>query len=69
MRINHEGEMDMRLEFGTKKLGFGTMRPPMASGTLADGGTVDIEQFTKMVDLFLSRGFCYFDTARSYHQG
>jgi len=69
MRINHKGEMEMSLEFGTKKLGFGTMRPPMASGTLADGGTVDIEQFTNMVDLFLARGFCYFDTARSYIKG
>lgn len=46
-----------------KKLGFGVMRLPMI------GDTVDIEQFTKMVDLFMARGFNYFDTARVYLGG
>ena len=40
-----------------KKLGFGLMRLPML------GEEVDMEQFKQMVDLFLSRGFTYFDTA------
>ncbi|MBQ7453841.1 MAG: aldo/keto reductase [Selenomonadaceae bacterium] len=44
-----------------KKLGFGLMRLPR----LADG-TIDIEQVKQMVDLFLSKGFTYFDTARVY---
>ena len=40
-----------------KKLGFGLMRLPMI------GDDVDIEQTKQMVDLFLSKGFTYFDTA------
>ena len=40
-----------------KKLGFGLMRLPMI------GDNVDIEQTKQMVDLFLSKGFTYFDTA------
>lgn len=47
-----------------KIFGFGTMRLP----TLPDG-TIDQEQFRQMVDLFLSRGYTYFDTAYPYHQG
>jgi predicted aldo/keto reductase-like oxidoreductase len=43
-----------------KKLGFGLMRLPMA------GDNVDIEQTKEMVDLFLERGFTYFDTALMY---
>ena len=46
-----------------KKLGFGLMRPPML------GKDVDIEQTKQMVDLFLSRGFTYFDTAYGYLNG
>ena len=48
-----------------RKLGFGTMRLP-----LTDPGnprSVDLAQFKQMVDLYLSRGFCYFDTAYPYH--
>ena len=29
--------------------------------------SVDLEQFKRMVDLYLSRDFCYFDTAYPYH--
>ena len=46
-----------------KKLGFGLMRLPMIEGN------VDIEQTNKMVDIFLERGFTYFDTAYAYLAG
>lgn len=45
------------------KLGFGLMRLPMI------GENVDIEQTKQMVDLFLSKGFTYFDTAFGYLGG
>ena len=45
------------------KLGFGFMRLPVKDGA------VDIEQTSKMVDLFLSSGFRYFDTAYGYGDG
>ena len=44
-----------------KKLGFGLMRLPRLSDE-----TIDLEQVKQMVDLFLSKGFTYFDTARVY---
>lgn len=43
-----------------KKLGFGLMRLPMKEEK------IDIEQTKEMVDLFLSAGFTYFDTAWAY---
>lgn len=46
-----------------KKLGFGLMRLPMI------GSEVDIEQTKQMVDLFLKKGFTYFDTAYGYIGG
>lgn len=46
-----------------KNFGFGCMRLPMK------GGRVDTEQMCAMVDLFLDRGFNYFDTAHGYHSG
>ena len=46
----------------TPKLGFGLMRLP----SLADGKTTDVEQTSRMVDLFLDAGFTYFDTAYVY---
>ena len=49
-----------------KKLGFGLMRLPQNS---ANGADIDMEQFKKMVDLFLERGFTYFDTSYVYHNG
>ncbi len=49
------------------KLGFGLMRMPKLSP--ADDKSVDIEMVKKMVDKFISAGFCYFDTAFMYHGG
>lgn len=49
-----------------KKLGFGCMRLPVIDG---DQSRIDIEEFKKMVDLFQSRGFTYYDTAYVYHGG
>ncbi|MEG2357264.1 MAG: aldo/keto reductase, partial [Clostridia bacterium] len=46
-----------------KKLGFGLMRLPMC------GEEVDIEQTKQMVDLFMEKGFTYFDTAYGYLGG
>ena len=48
-----------------KKLGFGLMRMPVLNEN--DPASVDIEQVKKMVDLFMSRGFTYFDTAIMYN--
>ena len=47
-----------------KKLGFGLMRLPQNS---ADAADIDLEQVKRMVDLFLERGFTYFDTAWMYN--
>ena len=46
-----------------KKLGFGAMRLPTVDGV------IDHEQVCQMVDMFLGRGFTYFDTAYVYHGG
>lgn len=43
-----------------KKLGFGLMRLPQ------EGDKIDVEQVKEMVDLFMSKGFTYFDTAWAY---
>ncbi len=32
-----------------------------------DHSSIDIEEVKKMVDMFMERGFCYFDTAYPYH--
>ena len=48
-----------------KKLGFGLMRLPLLDPN--DDASVDVEQAKKMVDLFMQRGFTYFDTAIMYH--
>ena len=48
-----------------KKLGFGLMRLPQTDPT--DGAAVDVEQVKKMVDLFMAKGFTYFDTAWMYN--
>ena len=48
-----------------KKLGFGLMRMPTIDKTNA--ADVDIEQVKKMVDLFIEKGFTYFDTAWMYN--
>ena len=47
-----------------KKLGFGLMRLPLLDAN--DTTSIDIEQMKEMVDLFLARGFTYFDTAWMY---
>ncbi|MBQ0000890.1 MAG: aldo/keto reductase [Clostridiales bacterium] len=48
----------------TKKLGFGCMRLPILDG---DTEKIDDEQFCKMIDTFMEKGFTYFDTAFPYH--
>ena len=48
-----------------KKLGFGLMRLPLLDPN--DQAKVDVEQVKKMVDLFMERGFTYFDTAWMYN--
>ncbi len=50
---------------GMKKLGLGCMRLPLTDPE--NPARVDIAQVTQMVDLFLERGFSYFDTAYMYH--
>ena len=47
-----------------KKLGFGMMRLPLLGKD--DSGSIDIELTKKMVDVFMERGFTYFDTAWMY---
>ena len=47
-----------------KKLGFGLMRLPTTDP--ANAGAVDLEQTKRMVDLFIEKGFTYFDTAWMY---
>lgn len=49
----------------TKKLGFGLMRLPLMDKN--DDTSIDLEQAKKMVDMFIERGFTYFDTAWMYH--
>ena len=50
-----------------KKLGFGLMRLPLVNPD--DQTSIDIEQFKQMADVFMERGFTYFDTAYPYHGG
>ena len=46
-----------------KNFGFGCMRLPLLEDK------VDLPRFTEMVDMFMARGFNYFDTARPYLGG
>ena len=48
-----------------KKLGFGLMRMPLLDPS--NDASVDVEQVKKMVDIFIERGFTYFDTAIMYN--
>ncbi len=48
-----------------KKLGFGLMRMPLLDKT--NDADVDIEQVSQMVDIFMKKGFTYFDTAWMYN--
>lgn len=50
------------LKKDSANFGFGFMRLPR----LEDGKTIDIEQTKQMVDVFMSKGFQYFDTAWGY---
>ena len=50
-----------------RKLGFGLMRLPLVN--LDDQTSIDIEKFKEMADLYIERGFTYFDTAYPYHGG
>ena len=50
-----------------KKLGFGLMRLPSLDENNAS--KIDLEKVKQMVDLFLQRGFTYFDTALMYCGG
>lgn len=52
-------------EKGTKKLGFGLMRLPQKDPNNA--ADIDLEQVKQMVDLFMEKGFTYFDTAWMYN--
>lgn len=48
------------------RLGFGLMRLPLCGGSPTD---IDLAALCQMVDLFLERGFTYFDTSYVYHGG
>ena len=48
-----------------KKLGFGLMRLPQNDAS--NPADVDVEQVKQMVDLFMEKGFTYFDTAWMYN--
>ncbi len=48
-----------------KRLGFGMMRMPLLDPD--NEASVDVEKVKEMVDLFMSRGFTYFDTAIMYN--
>lgn len=48
-----------------KKFGFGWMRLPITDPYRKE--SIDVELAAKMADLFLSRGFTYFDTGYMYH--
>ena len=65
-RLWNKGEREMyNREFKEikKHLAFGMMRLPMKDDK------IDNEQVCRMVDLFLEKGFNYFDTAHGYHDG
>ena len=48
------------------KLGFGMMRLPVLND---DPAQINLPEVDKMVDLFIDRGFTYFDTSFVYHNG
>ena len=48
-----------------KKFGFGLMRMPLLDPN--NDASVDVEQVKAMVDLFIAKGFTYFDTAIMYN--
>ncbi len=54
-------------ECSVKKLGFGLMRLPLKDAKNA--ASIDLDAVRPMVDLFMERGFTYYDTAYVYHNG
>ena len=50
-----------------EKFGFGCMRLPLTDEN--DPASVDQEMFNKMVDIYMEKGFNYFDTSYAYHNG
>jgi predicted aldo/keto reductase-like oxidoreductase len=48
-----------------KKLGFGMLNMPRMNA--ADDGTLGMDEMKKLVDLFLKKGFTYFDAAYRYY--
>ena len=49
------------------KFGFGCMRLPTTDDN--DPTSVNQELFTQMVDLYMEKGFNFFDTSYAYHDG
>ena len=49
-----------------KKLGLGCMRFPVIN---EENKNIDVTKVKEMVDIYLSNGFTYFDTAYPYHEG
>lgn len=47
--------------------GFGLMRLPQRDPD--DPASIDMEEFTKMVDYYMEHGFNYYDTSYAYHNG
>lgn len=50
-----------------KKMGFGLMRLPLKEE--GNPESIDLEQTKQMVDLFMEKGYNYYDTAFPYHNG
>ena len=50
-----------------KKLGFGFMRLPLQDKNELE--SIDYTVLQQMVDTYMQKGFCYFDTAYMYHGG
>ena len=65
LTVNPEEREDENGDRTLKKLGFGSMRLPLINPE--DPGSVDLAHVSRMVDLYLERGFRYFDTAYPYH--
>lgn len=59
-----EKKIEMR---AAKRIGLGCLRLPLLDND--DPASVDVAQFTQMIDVFLSKGYSYFDTGYTYHDG
>ena len=51
----------------TSKFGFGCMRLPLINEK--EPSSINQELFNEMVDIYLKKGFNYFDTSYAYHNG